>query len=329
MSEKNKIIGLIYNICILYTKPFHDLMAVLTSITCDCGVIGTAYKTTLSKNTNYLIRGMAIGTHPKYDLYIQHVAPGNNNSLYLAELINKIVYDAGKWPEKEYKESIISYIYGIDENIHVREILSALLTNQPYNLADLETAHVVGGLYCLIKFLTNPKDLDISVLLAESLECLPAEFIAKIDMIENEMGINHLQTYKFIATGLIGVSVGYQDIYKHQPYFHERNSIDICLKLYFIYLAGEKKKTWIGYKTIGTNKAIRYMHPPKEPHPIGIWAENSNPLAKYGVVSYVEYDGHRYANLADIPADVDKTILAEVDKKFIEYGEKLLTQTSS
>jgi hypothetical protein len=327
----NRIIGMVYNMCVMHRQPVADIMCVFISITQDCGVFTDNYKNTLANNPTFLIRTMAIATHHDFHKHIKHIVPNQNIELFhfFGTIINRIIYSEYKWPDENFKNNIISIIFSNDENLGIRTNISALLRDEEFTLDNLDVAYVIGGLYGLIKFVTNQKSADISVLVEDAINSLPEKFVERVKELETSKNSGNTFLYKYIITGLIGASIGYTTIYQHQPFFNSRNQLDLCVKLYLIYLYSEKSKIKLGVIKHNNELAVRWLHMPDEPSPIGIWAETFNVLAKYKCVSYVEHNDVRYQKLSQVPWDCDKEKIEElnrIDELFINKGKEILTK---
>jgi hypothetical protein len=296
----NSIIGLVYTISVYKQGMIPDIINVLASLVHECGIIGETYKKTLAQNPNFIFRSVAAATHPNYEnLKTQlGLSPACQ---YLGTVINKIIYSTNKWPSDVFKKSIIPFIFDTDENLIIRKTLQSIIQKNPVDLSniDKEIQCIVYGLLALTKFLTDSStalDLSNSLESARALEGSPGD----------------ITEHRFIASALIGATAGFKAIYKHIPFFKDRDVIDQALKLYLTYLSGERRRVKMGQVILEKGPAIRWLHPPNQPSPGGFWA--NNPMAHLKCVSYIEYQGKRYLEF-NMDTKYDKKILFTIDEQ--------------
>ena len=327
----DRIIGMTYSMCVMKTHAIFDIIAVITSLTCECGIIGESYKRTLSNSPNFLYRAMFLATSPRWHIIAKQVLPTENYELciFLTSIVDQILKNSNKWPDEDFRKQIISIVFETEENFNIRDTISAIIQEVEYEINDLTCAYIIGGLYTLVKFITNLdkekyKGSDISMLYADIME-MP-EITGVINALEDKQNVPHTNTHKYIAAGLIGLTTGYIAFYKHQPFFQARDNIDAALKLYFIYLAGEKRRVQIGRALIAGQLATRWVHPPNEPDTVKNtpWHVDSLPvylheIAKHRKVTYIEYMGNRYQTLSQLAdkANVSAEYLEAIDKKIV------------
>jgi hypothetical protein len=310
-NVKNKIIGGVYSACYLNNFADNDIMNIMNALITDCGIITAEYDI-----KNILLHDSFLGTSDRFSIlfYNRNVSP-------LAAIVNKIIYSQLTWPSAEYKTEIINIIFEtLDEKTNgvLNEYLKPL-ANPAEKMPEGKPSELISALYGLVKFImNNDKMKDISIIIEEVL---------------NSPNVN-----KPVTNMLIGIVVGYNNMYKHQPFFKNRDTLDILLQNYLEYLYGEFNRIPIGSITVNKDNKkhliYRFMHPQNMPVPAGWWAENLipsdlNELAKLKIVSYIEDEhGFRYRSAIDYAYQIygsalkveDANNLNETDKKIVKIG---------
>jgi hypothetical protein len=292
---KDRVIGGTYAACHLNTAPVNDAISFMTSIANNCGIIVKEYPI-----KNQLVHAAFIGSSNRYNLIV-----ASEETAVLAEIVNKIIYNKLAWPSAAFKTDIIDIIFSVlspDMKTEL-DIYMRPLADPTADKPTESPSEIIAGLYGLVKFLVIKDDI-------------PKDISVNITDIINEKFVN-----KELTNVLIGITVGYSGIFKHQPYFQHREKVDLCLKLYIKYLSGEFNRISIGSMifVLGDTQypVVRYMHSPNMPGLGGWWGENFLPqelsqLAKLKRVSYIEDEnGDRYRTALEFAQHLYGTALKD------------------
>jgi len=304
---KNKIVGGAYSACYLNNGPIEDINNIMISLTNNCGIITNEYKI-----NNQLLHDAFLGTSNRFNIlfYDKDVSP-------ISIIVYKIVYMKLQWSDANYKSEIINIIFDSvdDETKEQLNLYLAPLTNPEIELPKEAPSELISALYGLVKFLMVKEPMkDISIIIEEVI---------------NSQFVN-----KTVTNILIGFVMGYTEIYKHQPFFKDRNHVDEYLKNYIKYLHGEFSRIPLGKIKIAGNNVTRFMHLPNSPAPNGWWSlnyldESINGLATLNIVSYIEDEnGSRYRSAVDFSAELlgskliknDIDAIMAIDKNIVDHG---------